>query len=175
MHSPLSIIDRLLGFSLILLTTVMVINVLWQVATRFLLNDPSSFTEETARFLLMWIGLLGGSYAYRQGSHLGLDILSARLHGKTKQSVEVVALSAVLLFSLIVMVYGGSQLVLLTLELEQTSAALNIPMGYVYLAIPISGTLIALYALAQLWDVRNTVFSDAIGKESSTSGSNIQE
>lgn len=140
------LIDQMLAFFLVLITAAMVINVLWQVATRYLFNDPSSYTEELARFLLIWIGLLGGSYAYRTHAHIGLDIFTRQLRGTAKFITELLALSIVLLFSIVVMVYGGGQLVLLTFELNQTSAALNIPMGYVYLVIPVSGLLIALYS-----------------------------
>jgi TRAP-type C4-dicarboxylate transport system permease small subunit len=133
----------------------MVINVLWQVATRFLINDPSSYTEEIARILLIWIGLLGGSYAYRTGAHIGLDIITKKLSGTTQHAVEVFALMIVFLFALSAMLYGGSQLVLLTLELKQTSASLGIPMGYVYFVIPLSGGLICLYSLVNLLDLIN--------------------
>ena len=58
-----SVVDRWLSYALMLLMAVSALNVLWQVFTRFILQDPSSYTEELARFLLVWIGLLGASYA----------------------------------------------------------------------------------------------------------------
>ena len=53
-------------------------------------------------------------------------------------------------FALVVLVYGGGQLVQLTLELRQTSAALGLPIGYVYGVLPLSGILITWYS-AVLW------------------------
>lgn len=151
-NKTLTIIDHLLIGTVIFITSAMVINVLWQVATRYILNDPSSYTEEIARFLLIWIGLLGGAYAYRSNAHIGLDIITKNLQGLTKTVTELFALVVVFLFSAIVMAYGGSQLVLLTLELQQISASLGIPIGYVYTVIPLSGALICLYSLVSIAD-----------------------
>lgn len=142
------LLDRALGATLACLMAALVINVLWQVATRFLLDDPSSVTEEIARFLLLWIGLLGGCHAYRRGSHLGLDVATARLGPAGRDACSRLVLLLAALFAGLVLVYGGGRLMWLTLELRQTSAALGIPMGYVYSVLPLSGILIAFYSAA---------------------------
>lgn len=142
-------IDGIVVTTLVLLMTALVANVLWQVATRFLLDDPSSVTEEIARFLLMWIGLLGGCYAYRQGSHLGLDLLTAKLSPPARSTSRRLVLLVAGAFAAVILVYGGGKLVWLTLELRQTSAALGVPMGYVYCVLPLSGILIAFYSAVQ--------------------------
>ena len=59
----------------IVLMSVMVIDVSWQVASRFVFRAPSSFTEELAGFLLIWIGLLGAAYGFPTRAHLGIDLL----------------------------------------------------------------------------------------------------
>ncbi len=148
--------DAFLKAALLITVTAMVSNVIWQVATRFLLNDPSSFTEEIARFLLIWLGLLGGCYAYRNNAHIGLDIVSKKLTGKTKTFISFTSLAVVALFSVIVLMYGGGKLVLLTLSLKQSSSSLGIPMGYIYVVIPISGLLIALYSIDQMTDLKRS-------------------
>ncbi len=51
-----------------------VLVVTWQVFSRFIIQSPSSFTEELSRFLLIWIGILGAAYAYKTKAHLGLDL-----------------------------------------------------------------------------------------------------
>ena len=56
-------VDWLLGGAICVLMGAMVINVLWQVFTRFVIRDPSSFTEEAARYMMIWVGLLGSAYA----------------------------------------------------------------------------------------------------------------
>lgn len=150
MQRTVQLIDRLLNATLATLMAALVINVLWQVASRHLLNDPSSFTEEVARFLLLWIGLLGGCYAYRQGSHLGLDLLTRKLGVQAHERARRLVLLTVMLFAAVVMVYGGGRLVWLTLELRQTSPSLGIPMGTVYTVLPLSGTLLVFYSVV-LW------------------------
>ncbi len=62
--------------------------------------------------------------------------------------------SLIALFSLIVMIGGGVRLVMITFELEQRSAALQIPLGVVYSVLPLSGTFIFLYALLYLIGVK---------------------
>ncbi|WP_439133300.1 TRAP transporter small permease [Pseudomaricurvus sp.] len=146
----ISHIDKAVQYLLILLMAVMVINVLWQVATRFLLGDPSSYTEEIARFLLIWIGMLGGCYAYRVGAHLGLDLLSSYLEGTARKRLSWVISGAVIAFSGSVLIYGGGNLVHVTYILHQTSASLEIPMAFIYTVLPISGILLCCFSLDEI-------------------------
>jgi TRAP-type C4-dicarboxylate transport system permease small subunit len=145
-------VNGFVGGFLVLLMVAMVLDVCWQVFTRFILNHPSSFTEELAGFFLIWIGLLGGSYAFHTKAHLGIDVLTYRLTGTRRRVVDVLINAFVLIFAVLVMGLGGLNLVRLTLALKQVSPALGIPMGYVYTVIPLSGTLLALYAVGFIQD-----------------------
>jgi len=140
-------VERGLGCALVLLMAVMVIDVTWQVVSRFILRSPSSFTEELAGFLLIWIGLLGAAYGFRTRAHLGIDILVERLTGVRRRAAEVAAHTLVLLFAVTTMVGGGLRLVGLAFELDQISAAMGLRMGFVYLVLPVSGALIVLFSL----------------------------
>jgi TRAP-type C4-dicarboxylate transport system permease small subunit len=140
-------VDRVLAGLLIALMAANVLNVLWQVFTRFVMKSPSSYTEELARFLLIWVGLLGASYASGRKMHLAIDVVLTSMKGRRKEWAEALIQIFVLLFALFVMVIGGIRLVIVTLTLNQVSAALQIKLGYVYLAIPISGLLIVYYSL----------------------------
>jgi TRAP-type C4-dicarboxylate transport system permease small subunit len=126
---------------------LMVVNVLWQVATRFILDDPSSYTEEVARYLLIWVGLLGAAYAAGRRSHLAIDLLPERLQGRRRHLLLLLIEACIFLFALLALVIGGSRLVSLTLLLGQSSAALGLPLGIVYLALPISGLLMMFFAV----------------------------
>lgn len=145
-----SVAERALGWLLVVLMAASVLNVLWQVFTRFALSDPSPYTEELARYLLIWIGLLGAAYATGQRMHLAIDLLPARLSGASRRVLAVLIELCILSFALGILTTGGLRLVLLTLRLGQTSAALGIPLGWVYLALPVSGVLIAGFALRDL-------------------------
>jgi TRAP-type C4-dicarboxylate transport system permease small subunit len=140
------VVDRALERFLIALMSLMVMNVLWQVATRFLFRNPSSFTEEIARYLLVWVGILGGAYAVGKRIHLAIDLLPSRFRGRRKAMLELFIEICVFFFAAMVLVVGGSGLVWLTLDLGQTSAALQIPLGFIYLVLPLSGLLMMFYS-----------------------------
>lgn len=140
-------INKILTFILVFLMAAMVLDVSWQVFTRFVLKAPSPFTEELAGFLLIWIGLLGASYALHTRAHLGIDVLTYKLEGLKKQVVEILIYTIVMLFALFVMVIGGIRLVNLAFTLKQVSPSLGINIGYVYLVIPVSGILFIYYSV----------------------------
>lgn len=142
--------DRVLAAFLIALMGASVINVLWQVFTRFVLNAPSSFTQELARFLLIWIGLLGAGYAVGQRDHLALELVPERLTGRAREWVQIAIQGCVLAFAVAVLIGGGLRLVYVQLTLGQTSASLDIPLGYVYAVLPISGAITAFYTLGHI-------------------------
>jgi len=141
------VIDRVLAVSVSAVMTILLFVVVWQVFTRYILNDPSSYTDELARYLLIWVALLGAAYATGQKLHLAIDILQANM-----QSIWLhrIIYSLIGLFALFGLVIGGWRLVDITLSLEQKSAALQIPLGYVYLVLPISGIIIMLYAALEI-------------------------
>ena len=146
------VITRILSIILIILMAVMVLDVTWQVFTRFILKDPSGFTEELAGFLLIWIGLLGASYAYYTKAHLGIDILTTKLKGINKLISEIAVSVIVFLFALFNLVIGGLRLVDITTTLKQISPSMGIPMGYIYWVLPISGILFMYYAVVFMID-----------------------
>ena len=144
------ILDSLLQFLMASLMAMMVAVVTWQVVSRYALGDPSAWTEEVARMLLIWVGLLGGAYAYRQKAHLGLDLRRQKVGPRDQGRLEVIADISCGSFALAVLVVGGGSLVQLTWELEQTTAALGIPMAWVYIVLPLSGVLIVYYSIISL-------------------------
>lgn len=140
-------IDRSLRVLLAIMMALLVVDVTWQVLTRFVLPQPSSFTEEIARFLLIWISLLGGAYAYREHSHLGFDLIVKNLSTAKAKVVFQLCCLLVAIFAITVLIIGGFNLVHLTWTLGQHSAVLNIPMAGVYIVLPLSGLLFLLYSI----------------------------
>ena len=147
-------LDVVLSRFLIVLMVLMVLDVSWQVFTRFVLQDSSSYTEELANFLLIWIGVLGASYAVRTKAHLGIDVLMQRLSGRRKENAEISVYIMVFLFALVIMVIGGLRLVFITFSLDQISAAMGIRMGYIYMVLPLSGLLIMYYSVFFITGIR---------------------
>ena len=142
-----NVMNRGLDNCVIGLTAILVVDVLWQVCSRYVFSSPSSWTEELATFLLIWVGLLGAAVAFREHAHLGIEFLPARMSPRIRCAVEVLALASTALFCVLVLVYGGATLVIRTVSLLQTSPALGLPMGYVYLALPVGGFFMTVYSL----------------------------
>jgi len=153
-------VDSVLRWIVIVLMGANVINVLWQVFTRFVMGSPSSWTEELARFLLIWVALFGAAYAHRIKMHIAIDVIANKFTGNAQHYSRMFIQFCVFVFSLVAMVIGGAQLVNLTLSLGQTSAALQVKMGYVYLAIPVSGVLLMFYSALYFADQLRTLMWD---------------
>jgi TRAP-type C4-dicarboxylate transport system permease small subunit len=138
-------INRLLETVLVALFFTLFACVIIQVFTRYALNDPAIFTEEASRFSIIWLSLLGTAYACGRLEHMAYTMFPEKLKGDVllahMRSVAVM----VLFFGLTVMCYGGGYLVWRAFDYEQLSATLALPMGYVYLCIPISGLLVVYY------------------------------
>lgn len=143
-------LDKYIGHLLALLMSIMLMSVLWQITTRYFLGISSAVTDELARYLLIWIGTLGAAYVSGKKMHLAIDLLPRKLSGKSKQILNIVINLSIILFALFAMVIGGSRLVYVTYILGQTSAALQIPLAYVYLILPFSGLLIIYYKINEI-------------------------
>lgn len=149
-------IDQLLERVLSLLIGLMVLNVLWQIASRYLLGDPSAFTDELSRYLFIWVGLLGAAYASGKGMHVAIELLEKKLSEHQKRIQKMLIQVIILSFALLVLIIGGLRLVFVSFELGQTSSALQLSLGYVYLALPLSGVLICYYAISDFFILLNT-------------------
>lgn len=147
MSSVIKFLDVFLSRAVIAVMILLVLTVSMQVFMRYIFSSPVSFTEELSRYLLIWVGLLSASYAYRRRMHLALDLLVLKLQGKSRMALNVCIHSMILLFSLSVLGYGGYELVYMVVELGQSSPSLGVSMGVVYLALPISGLAMTIYAI----------------------------
>lgn len=150
LHKAIRAIDTVFRAVLASLLAIMVLSVTWQIVSRYILGHPGSWTEELSRFLLIWVGLLGGSYAYHMKMHLGLDLLAARLPPRARLVQFRFVHGAVILFAFTALIGGGFRLIWITYELRQYSAALGVPMAVVYLSLPISGFMLIFYAIISI-------------------------
>lgn len=143
-------IDKILGNALIIIMSAMVLNVLWQVFTRFIVGVPSSFTDELARYLMIWIGVLGAAYVSGRNMHVAIDVLPTRASTRNQKKIKKLVYVIIIIFSIAALVAGGVRLVYISYLLGQSSAALQIPLAFVYMVIPISGILIVFYKISDL-------------------------
>lgn len=136
------ILDNILENFLVGLMGLMVLNVLWQVFSRYAMGKPSAFTDELARFLMIWLGLLGAAYLSGKNGHVAIDVLAKRASAKNQKLFKRLVSGAIMLFCMVVMVIGGGWLVYTTYELKQFSPALRLPLAYMYIVIPLSGLIV---------------------------------
>jgi TRAP-type C4-dicarboxylate transport system permease small subunit len=146
-------IDTTIKNALVLLMGLLVLNVVWQVFTRYVLQSPSMFTDELARFLLIWVSLLGAAYCSGKNMHIAIDVLPRYLNAGSRRKLDIATRSLIILFVLTVLVIGGGYLVYITWIYRQITPALRIPMAAVYLIGPLSGLLIMYYKISDILSI----------------------
>jgi TRAP-type C4-dicarboxylate transport system permease small subunit len=133
--------EVLLVFFLSALTVVVFLQVLF----RYVFHLPLFWTEETARYCLIWASMLGAGYALRHGQHIAVtyvvDRLPAGLHHLTARLGQIFVLAIIA-----VILWGGIELVSITRH--QVSPALRIPMSYPYLAMPVGALFMLIHQTA---------------------------
>lgn len=144
------LLSRILQNLLMLVAAILVIDVLWGVFSRFVLGAQSTWTEELARFMLIWIALLGASLAFRQNQHLGVDVLTNQLDAKVQKVVAIVVDILILIFATSILIFGGLAVVLSSHAMGQTLVALPLSKATMYAILPISGLLVFSFVLEQL-------------------------
>ena len=142
-------VNKIIERFLLLILVGMVLNVIWQVFTRFFTSSPSAFTNELARYLMIWLGILGAAYISGKQEHVAIDFFVKKLNNSLRRFIDRFVLLSILSFAFFVMIIGGINLVYITLKLEQYSPSLQIPLALVYSIIPISGLLIIFYKVTQ--------------------------
>lgn len=151
-------VSKILEWIMIVIFALLVIDVLFQVISRYVLGESFSWTEEFARFALIWMTILGAAYLNGTQEHLSMDFLYQKFSASNQKKVAVLIEVLVFLFALVVMVIGGLNLVYTTLHLEQLSGTLRIPLGYVYAILPFSGFLImcfSVYHVSKIFSNKN--------------------
>jgi TRAP-type C4-dicarboxylate transport system permease small subunit len=120
-----------------------------QVIYRYVIGVSLSFSEELARYMFIWTVAMGSALALKTRSHIGVEILVERLpKPMAKQARLVVSLVSLAFYGLLIW-YGFD----MTFEsMDQESAALELSMGYVYLAVPLSGIVLFICEIKNSMD-----------------------
>ncbi|WP_366554455.1 TRAP transporter small permease [Aquibaculum sediminis] len=134
-------LERLLDWVLIAMLFVMTVSVVWQVFARYVLSAAPSWSEEVARYLMVWVTFLGAAAVLRSGGHITVtvlaDTLPPRLRGPLLLLRDLVILFAAGVLALFGWRYAGAMSF-------QDSAALELPMSLPYAALWIGGGLVLL-------------------------------
>lgn len=153
-------VNKIIEIILVIIFALLVLDVLWQVFSRYLLNKSFAFTEEFARFSLIWLSILGAAYLNAKREHLSMDFLYKKFKPTTKKKLSLIIEVLIFLFALIIMVIGGFNLVYTTLHLNQLSGTLRIPLGYIYAIFPFCGVLIMCFSVYHMFKINSNEIID---------------
>ena len=151
-------LDKVLEFICCTLLALMTILVTWQVVSRYVLNNPSTVTEELVLFSFVWMGLLGGAYLFGKSEHMAMTFLFDKLSEKNQIKVRIFFELVIMAFAVSILVFGGWNMS--KLSMGQLSSSLQIPMGYVYLALPLSGITTVIYNALNISDIIKELSGD---------------
>ena len=143
-NKGLAILNRSVENLTAVMLACMVILIFMQIVSREIMSSSFSWTEEVARFLMIWVTFLGASFAFQHGAHIGIEYFKMKLPLLFQRLFNILALISSTIFFLYMIVQG---MALVERAMNQTSTALNIPMGYAYIVIPISGILMFINLL----------------------------
>lgn len=141
-------LKSLLAVVSVTLFAVLVATTTWQVVSRQLLNEPSTWSEELARLLFVWLSFLGSAFLFAERGHIAVDFLARKLPFTGQRVAQIFVQVMVLLFALVGLVWGGY--LAASIAWEQNLTALPFTIGWVYLVIPIAGVFIAVFALMDI-------------------------
>lgn len=147
MNKIIEYMNVIIKYLLVFLMAVLVIAVFMQVIFRFVIEQPLAWTEELARYCLIWITFLGAAFAMATKSHIGVEFFVNLLAVPVRRVVYLLAVVASLAFFLLLVVEGYE---LAMGAMSQESPVLRIPMGIVYGVIPLSGCILIINLASQL-------------------------
>ncbi|MBR4026120.1 MAG: TRAP transporter small permease [Lachnospiraceae bacterium] len=135
----------------------------WQVFTRYILGNPSSWSEELVSYLFAWMSLFGATLVVGERGHMNIPILVEKFNMGVRKALAIFAEIIALLFAIIILIYGGMEIT--TLAMGQMTSSLGVAVGVFYVVMPISGVLMVIYAILNIVDIINGNISlDAVGE-----------
>lgn len=144
----MKVINKILETMLALFVIFMVLGCFWQIFTRFILGNPSKYTEEFLRYVLIWLTMLGVPFAYGRNEHISIQLITRTFQAKNLLVTKIVIEVLVLALSVFVMAAGGWMVT--ANAVGQISPAMQIPMQFYYACVPISGLLMVVYCVERL-------------------------
>lgn len=158
LHKVRNGLMKVLGLCIIFLFAMMTIIGTYQIVTRYFFNRPSTVSEELLTYSFTWMALLASAYVFGKRDHMRMGFLADKLTGTGRKYLEVAIDLLTFVFAAVVMVYGGIAITKLTMI--QTTASLRIPMGYIYIIVPMTGILIMVFSFINALDMLHHDFSE---------------
>lgn len=152
-----TVLDKILRVLCGVSFIAMVVLTCWQVFTRYILGNPSSWSEELVAYLFGWMSLLGASLVVGERGHMNIPILIDRLNPTMKKAFHIFSEIVALIFAAAILVYGGVQIT--SLAMGQMTSSLGVAVGVFYVVLPLSGVLNVIYAIINIIEIANGTLS----------------
>ena len=123
----------------------------WQVLTRYVLKNPSTWSEELVGYLFAWMSLLGASIVTCERGHMNIPIIVERFSETVQKGLNCFGEIVAFLFSVVILVYGGIKIT--TLAMGQMTSSLGVPIGIFYIVLPLCGILNMIYTVLNIVDI----------------------
>lgn len=143
--------DKIIMGACIVLFAFMVVIGSYQIITRYFFNAPSTVSEELLTYSFVWMALLASAYVFGIRDHMRMGFLADKIKGRGRQVLDIFIELLILAFALLTLIWGGSSI--MQLSMQQMTASLGIPMGYVYIILPVSGVAIVIYSIINIIDM----------------------
>jgi len=135
------VIDTVMRFLMAVAMFALIAGGFWQIFSRWILRNPSTFTDEFLRYILSWASMLGSAYCFYKDQHLALDLLKDRTKGVGRIILNVFIEGCIMFFVIYVFIHGG---MMLSRYSTNASSVMHIPFKVLYAILPISGFMIVI-------------------------------
>jgi TRAP-type C4-dicarboxylate transport system permease small subunit len=157
-HRAWRAVDLVFEIFCILCLVATLLIVLWQVLSRELLSNSPSWSEESARILLVWIGFLGATIGFREGAHIAVTFLvdkfPAMLQAVIDRGIQVLLIG----FGLFLVIQGTQFVIDARMA---TLPGTGLPRSVSYLMMPVAGAMVILYTVLQAFGVSTKRYVEA--------------
>ena len=135
------VLDTVMRFLMALAMLTLLVFGTWQIFTRWVLGNPSTFTDELLRYVLIIAGFIGSAYCFYRDEHLALTLITDKAKGPFKLCLDIFIEICILFFVIYVFIFGGFKL---ANTATNVSSVMHIPMKTLFMIEPICGILIVL-------------------------------
>lgn len=145
------VFNKYLGYLLAIILALMTVFIFWQVISRHFFGTPLSWSEELARFLMIYLIMIGSALATKNGEMISVDVLLEKFNA-SKMKPYIISLAQVIsiVFFIVLFVYGYQ---FAMNSFNQIAPGSRISMGWVYLSIPFGAVLLTINSVTRIVSV----------------------
>lgn len=160
-----AVLDKIMEFIMAAFMGIMTIMVTWQVVTRYCFNKPNPYTEALSKYMFVWLVMLASSYVFGKREHMNIPIVMKSFSQKIQVVCGIISETVIMLVGLTVQCYGGWLLAMQAMN-QADMALAPLTMGQIYMILPISGVLTAIYAFTNIITIIKNGSNNPAGKDS---------